>query len=152
MKVAYRVLAGLVQVIVVLQAAFIAFGLFGIGHWVEDGNDLTKSVIESDSSKVTGEGGLELHGIGAMVIVVVALALLVVAFFAKIEGGVRWAALVAGDVVLQWALAFAAFGAPIIGALHGLNAFVLFMLGFMASQAAARSMAGSAPGRQTQSV
>jgi hypothetical protein len=152
MKATYRVLAGLVPVIVVLQATFIAFGLFGIGHWVEDGNDLTKSVMESDDSKVTGASGLMLHGLGAMAIVVVALALLVVSFFAKIEGGVKWAALILGDVVLQWVLAFAAFGAPIVGALHGINAFVLFGLGMMAAQAAARSMSTSAPARQTQSV
>ncbi len=152
MKVAYRVLAGLVQVIVVLQAAFIAYGLFGLGHWVDQGNDLTKGAMESDTSKITGGTGLEAHGLGAIAIVLVALALLVVAFFAKIDGGVRWAALIVGDVVLQWVLAFAGFGVPIIGALHGLNAFVLFMLGFMASQAAARSIAGSAPSRRTQTV
>jgi hypothetical protein len=151
MKVAYRVLAGLVQVIVVLQAAFIAFGLFGLGHWVDQGNDLTKGAMESDTSKITGGTGLILHGLGAIAIVLVALALLVVAFFAKIDGGVRWAALIVGDVILQWVLAFAGFGVPIIGALHGLNAFVLFMLGMMASQAAARSIAG-APRRATQSV
>jgi hypothetical protein len=152
MKVAYRVLAGLVQVIVVLQAAFIAYGLFGLGHWVDQGNDLTKGAMESDTSKITGGTGLEAHGLGAIAIVVVALALVVVAFFAKIDGGVRWAALIVGDVVLQWVLAFAGFGVPIIGALHGLNAFVLFMLGMMASQAAARSIAGSASGRRTQTV
>lgn len=152
MKRAYRTLAGLITVIVVLQAASISFGLFGIGHWVEDGNSLTKSVVESDSSSVTGESGLSLHGLGAMVIAGIALALLVVAFFAKIEGGVRWAALIVGDVVLQWALAFVAFGAPIVGLLHGVNAFILFELGMMAAKAAARSMASSAPAQQAQSA
>lgn len=152
MKRAYRTLAGLITVIVVLQAASISFGLFGIGHWVEDGNSLTKSVVESDSSSVTGESGLSLHGLGAMAIAVVALALLVVAFFAKIEGGVRWAALIVGAVVVQWVLAFVAFGVPIVGVLHGLNAFILFELGMMAAKAAARSMATSAPAQQSQSA
>ena len=37
----------------------------------------------------------------------------------------KWAGIVFGVIVLQVALAFAAFSAPIIGALHGINALVL---------------------------
>ena len=103
----------------------------------------------------TGNVGFELHGFGAMAIALVALLLLVVSFFAKIEGGVKWAALVFADTLLQWVLAFAGFAAWAVGSLHGLNAFVLFGLGMMAATRATRSINGttaSARDRSTSSV
>ena len=69
------------------------------------------------------------HGLNGMMIVpVVALLLLVVSFFAKVPGGVKWALIVFGVVVLQFALAFVGrlAGLPFVGALHGLNAMILF--------------------------
>jgi hypothetical protein len=141
MKATYRVLAYLVPVIVALQAAFIALGVFGLGTWVEDGNDFTKSVLEGDSS-VTGDIGFALHSFGAMAMALVALVLLIVSFFAKIEGGVRLAVFVFLDTLLQWILAFVSFAAWAVGSLHALNAFLLFGLGMMAAQAATRSMRG----------
>jgi hypothetical protein len=140
-KSTYRVLALLVPVIVALQAAFIAFALFGIGHWVDDGHTLSKSVLESENGGFGGAAGIMLHGVGAIVVSVVAIVLLVVAFFAHIEGGVRWAALILADVIVQWGLAAAGSSSPAVGGLHGINAFVMFGLGMMAATAARRSMA-----------
>jgi hypothetical protein len=137
MKATYRVLAMLIPVIVVLQASFIALGVFGLGSWVEDGNDFTKSVLEDGGS--SGDVGFALHSYGAMAAALVAVLLLVVSFFAKVDGGVRLAAFVFLAVLLQWVLAFAAFAAWAIGILHGLNAFLLAALGSMAAAAAARS-------------
>ena len=93
-KATYRALAYLVPVLVALQATFITLGVFGLGAWVDDGNDFTKSVLESDSSSVTGGIGFALHNVGAMALALVGLLLLVLSFFAKIPGGVKWAALV----------------------------------------------------------
>ncbi len=144
MKATYRFLAYLILFLVLVQAAAISFGFFGVGSWVEDGHSLTKSVMEDNSAGITGEAGLAVHAInGQMLIPLVALVLLVVSFFAKIDGGVKWAALVFGDVVVQVLLAFVSFGAPIVGVLHGLNAFVLFGLGMTAGAAATRSIKGS---------
>ena len=140
MKATYRVLAYLVPVLVALQASFIALGVFGLGSWVSDGHDLTKNVLENGGS--TGDLGFMLHSIGAMVMIVIALMLLIVSFLAKIEGGVRAAALVFIDVVLQWVLALISFSAWAVGLLHGLNAFLLFGPGMMAAGAATRSMKG----------
>ena len=141
MKATYRVLAILVSVIVALQAAFIAMGVFGLGTYVEDGHDFTKSALESNDSSVTGSIGFALHSFGAMAIALVALVLLIVAFFAKIRGGVRWALIIVGDVILQWVLAFLSFAVWAVGALHALNAFALFGLGMAAAAAARRSEA-----------
>ena len=144
MKATYRVLAYLIPVIVALQASFIALGVFGLGKYVEDGNDFTKSVLENGGS--TGDVGFAMHSFGAMAAALVGLLLLIVSFFAKIEGGVRAALFVFLDVVFQWVLAFVSFGVWAVGVLHGLNAFLLFGLGLMAAATATRSIKGaSAP-------
>ncbi len=121
MKQTYRVLAGLVALGVLTQAAAIAFGWFGVINDIESG-----AVFDENS---TGNAGHVLHAIvGLMVIPAVGLVLLIVSFFAAkvVPGAVKWAAIVFGVIVLQVALAFAAFSTPILGALHGINALVLF--------------------------
>jgi heme A synthase len=54
--------------------------------------------------------------------------LVILSFFAKIPGGAKWALIVFGVVVVQYALAFLARIAslPTLGALHGFNALILF--------------------------
>jgi hypothetical protein len=126
---------------VALQASFIALGTFGLGSWVEKGNDITKTVLESGGA--SGDVGFMLHSIGADAAALVALLLLIVSFFAKIDGGVRAALFVFLDVVLQWVLAFVSFGVWAVGILHGLNAFLLFGLGMMAAATATRSIKGT---------
>jgi len=132
MKSAYKYLAYAIPVLVAVQAAAIAFAFFGLGKWVDDGGTLDKAAMESDKSLgFTGEVGFTIHGIdGQMVIPLVALVLLIVSFFAKIPGGSKWAGFVLLDVVFQIALAFTAFGAPVVGLLHGLNALFLAWLGW----------------------
>ncbi|MGZ4429906.1 MAG: hypothetical protein ACXVXC_01660 [Nocardioidaceae bacterium] len=149
MRSAYRYLAYAIPVLVAVQAAVIAFGFFGLSKWVDDGHDLTKSVADSGSG-VTGNTGLVIHALnGEILIPLVAIALLVVSFFAKIPGGVKWASFVFGDVVLQFLLAGFAFGVPAIGLLHGINAIVLFGLGMMAGQFAGKATAPAAAQRET---
>ena len=70
-----------------------------------------------------------LHGMGGTFAVpLVALLLLIISFFAKVPGGIKWALIVFGVTVVQYALAFFArsAGIPVLGALHGLNALILF--------------------------
>lgn len=138
MRSAYKYLAYAIPVLVVVQAMSIAFAFFGVNKWIEDGGVLDKATMESDKSiGFTGESGFMIHAIdGQMLIPLVALVLLVVSFFAKVPGGTKWAGLVVVDVIVQVALAFAGFGAPTLGLLHGLNAFVLAGLGVMAARAA----------------
>ena len=135
MRSAYRVLAGLICGLVLVQAAAIAFGTFGILSFVEDGSTYTKSVAEDGGSDAGGIGQA-IHSFGAIAIALVAIVLLVVSFFAKIDGGVKWAGIVFGTVVLQWVLAAVAFSAPVVGALHGINAFVIFGVAMTAMQRA----------------
>jgi heme A synthase len=135
MRTAYRVLALLIPVLVALQAALIAFGQFGLESWVADDNNYTKQA--QDGGDATGAVGITLHGIiGTSVIPLVALVLLVVAFFAHVPGGRKWAAFVLLAVVVQILLAVLADEVPAVGLLHGLNAFLLFGLAMMAAQRA----------------
>lgn len=135
MRSAYKYLAYAIPVLVAVQAAAIAFGFFGLGKWIEDGGTLDKAAIESSTTSFTGDAGLMVHAIdGQMVIPAVALVLLIVAFFAKIPGGTKWAGFILLDVVFQVMIAFVAFGAPVVGMLHGLNALFLAWLGWAAAR------------------
>lgn len=136
MRKTYTILAWAIPVLVVIQAMAIAFALFGLGKWVEDGGNLDKAAMESDKGVgFTGEAGFMIHGMfGEMLIPLVAILLLVVSFFTKVPGASKWAGFVLLDVVVQIALAFISFGAPVIGPLHALNAFVLAMLGVLAAR------------------
>ena len=82
-----------------------------------------------------------------MITGMIGLILVILSFFAtkSVPQGRKWAGIVFGLIVLQVALAFAAFSAPIIGALHGINA--LLLLG-AAGRAAAltRETAGAGTG------
>jgi hypothetical protein len=121
---------------VVIQAASIALAVFGLLKWVDDGHSYTKAVNDDEAKGVTDKVGFDIHNIGAMVIVVLALALLVVAFLAKIPGGAKWAGFVLLAVVLQWVFAFASFAAPVVGVLHGGNAIAIAWLGWRAAKQA----------------
>jgi hypothetical protein len=130
MRSTYRVLAGLIALCVVLQASFIAGGWFGAIKDMDDG-----AVFDKNSEGNIGHG---LHAIfGMNVIPLLAIALLIVSFFAKVPGGVKWALIVFGVVVLQIALAFLSFGVPGVGALHGINAIALLSVAVMAARRAA---------------
>ncbi len=140
MRAVYRVLAGLVALAVVVQAASMVYAVAGLGKWVDEGGTFDKAsgeaMIEGDVS-FTGAGGFALHAIeGMMIIPALALLLLIVSFFAKVPGGVLWAGLIFLDVILQVALGIFGHEIPAVGALHGVNALVLFGLAVTAAMRA----------------
>lgn len=130
MRNVYRGFAVAVAALVALQAAFIAYAMSGLAHWIQQGGTLDASAFSEGSTVEVGGGtGFMLHGItGTLLIPLAALVLLVVSSFAKIPGGVKWAGIVFGLVVLQYALVVVGrmAGIPFLGALHGLNALILF--------------------------
>lgn len=118
MRSAFRVLAILIALGVVVQAGAIAFAWFDVIVELDEGATIDKNF--------EGNAGHELHGIvGMMVMPALGLALLIVSFFAKIPSGVKWAAIVLGLIVLQVVLAIVSFSVSGIGALHGINALIL---------------------------
>ena len=127
MRSTYRALALLIALGVLVQAASVAFGWFDVIKDVDAG-----TVIDEDFE---GNAGHALHGMnGMMVMPLLGLALVVVSFFAKVDQGRKWAGLVLLAIVAQVVLAFVSFGAPVVGVLHGVNAFVVLGLALTAAQ------------------
>ena len=92
MRSAYRILAFVIAAEVIIQAAAIAYAIFGLGTWIQSGGVLDKAAMESETTAFTGDGGFALHGInGEMVFPLLVLILLVLSFFAKVPRGVMWA-------------------------------------------------------------
>ena len=134
MRQTYRVVSSLIALGVLVQAAAIAFGWFQVINDVENG-----AVLDENAELNAGH---IVHGMNGMyVLPLLGLVLLGVSFAAarSVPGARKWAGIVHGLIVLQVVLAFVAFGAPIVGALHGINA--LLVLG---SAARAAMLAGSA--------
>jgi heme A synthase len=141
MRKAYRILADIMAVSVVIQAMAMVWAIAGLFHWIDsEGGSLDSAVLddwEDNPPDFDGAIGFAIHGIlGGMVLPVIGLAFLILAFFAKVPGGVKWAAIVFASVIIQMFLGYAGFDAPVVGLLHGLNAFVLFSTAIVAARAA----------------
>jgi len=137
MRTAYRVFAYIIAAQVVIQAAAVAFAFSGLFNWIDkEGGVLDKAAIESEV-EFTGVAGFIIHGInGLMLIPLVALIFLIISFFAKVPGGVMWAGITFGLVVLQVTLGLLGSEGPIFGALHGANALAIFAIAIMAGMRA----------------
>ena len=127
MRGAYRVLANLIALLVVVQAAAIAYAVAGLGIWVEEGGVLDKAAMESDEAPFDEVVGFMIHGMnGMMLIPLIALSLLVVSFFAKVPGGIAAAGGLLALIVLQVTLGIFGHEIAISGLLHGINALIIF--------------------------
>ncbi|HEY7857231.1 MAG TPA: hypothetical protein VIC82_01910 [Candidatus Nanopelagicales bacterium] len=130
MRTAYRVIAALIALGVVIQASSIAYAAFALSHAIDDG-----ATINSDST--VGDAGFGVHGInGLMVIPLLAIVLFIISFFSGVPGGVKWAGYVLLATVVQVALGFASHAVPALGWLHGINALILFALAVYATRRA----------------
>lgn len=135
MKSAYRILAYLVALEVLVQAAAIAYAVAGLGTWIQSGGVLDKAAMDSETLEFTGIGGFMVHGInGQMIMPLIALLLLIVSFFAKVRGGVQLAAMVLGGVAVQVALGTFGHGLPLLGLIHGMLAIVIFWAAMVAAR------------------
>jgi len=142
MRSTYKFLAYAMAVLVVVQAAAVAWGFFGVNDWIENEN----GVVDQAYLEAAGEGesdflaewGFAIHFffVGFLLSQLLALLLLIVSFFARIPGGIAWAGGVLGLVVLQvWLLPMAANEVdPIFGALHGVNALILLGVALQAAR------------------
>ena len=104
MKLTYRVLAGLIALGVLVQAAAVAFGWFQVIRDVENG------LVFDESSECNPGQIVHLYG-GLYVIPALGLILLIVSFLAAktVPGARKWGGIVFGLIVLQVALAILAF-------------------------------------------
>ncbi len=137
MRTAYKALGHTIAGLVAVQAAVIAFAVMGLWSWVRDGNDLTTGQVKAENIDSTGAVGFALHSaIGMMVMPLLAIAMLVVAFRAGIDGGTKWAGMLLGAVVLQVVLGVLGEDLPALGLLHGLLALGIAWLGWHAATVA----------------
>lgn len=137
MRATYRVLAYAIAVLVLVQAATIAWAMAGLTHWIAGGGVADKALMESEDAPFGEVLGFMIHGMsGMMVIPVVGLLLLIVSFLARVPGGVVWAALTVGLIVVQALLGLMLHGTPSLGFLHGLNALLLFGTAVLAGRRA----------------
>ena len=137
MRTAYHVLAYLIALEVVIQAAVISFAVFGLSKWITGGGVLDKATLESHSAEFIGVIGFAIHGFnGQNVVPILGILLLLVSFFAKVPRGIMWAGLVLLLVLAQVFLGIFGHGIPELGVLHGLNALVLFSVAVIAARRA----------------
>jgi hypothetical protein len=141
---AFRILNYVIAAEVMIQAAMIAWAVFGLAKYVDDGHVINKDKFESDDIPFDGVIGFAVHGInGAMVIPLIALILLIVAFFAKVPGGVRFAAIMFVLILVQaFVLPILADGAPFVGMLHGINALAILGMSIAGAKMGATAVAG----------
>jgi hypothetical protein len=130
MRRTYRIVALLIAVEVVVQAAALAWAVFGMVRWIDAGNTVNKTMMECTDCpwNFTEERGFMVHALnGFLVIPVLGLVLLVVSFFTREKTLLRWAGATFALILIQSQL-LPALGHefPIFGALHGLNALLLF--------------------------
>jgi hypothetical protein len=132
MRSAYKYLAYAIDALILLQAAAIAWAVFGLSSWIDDGNTITKAKMENhDGFLFTEERGFMIHGInGQMLIPLIGLILLIISFFAKVPEGPKWAAMLFAGIVLQVVLGMAAHAVPALGFIHGFWALLLFWLAY----------------------
>ena len=128
MRAAYRVLASVIALAVVLQVASIAMAGFAVAGDAEDG-----ATIGADYSNF----GQSYHSMAGMAIALLALVFLIVSFLTDVPRGRMLAGIVVGLVVLQILLAVVSFGLPALGLLHGINGLAIAGVAGMASRRAA---------------
>ena len=145
MQKAFRILNYVIAAEVMVQAAVIAWAMFGLGKYVEDGGSVDKDKLDGDTMLFDGEWGFAIHGINGMALIpLLGLALLVVAYFAKIPGGVRLAAILFVLIVIQaYLLPILSEGAPFVGMLHGANALAILAMAIVGGKKGAEAVAAA---------
>lgn len=157
MRKTYRFLANAIAALVVVQAGAIAWAFFGLANEIDkNGLVVNKACLESEGcGDFTAEWGFAIHMFfnGTVLIPLVALVLLVVSFFAKVPGGVKYAAGIFALIVLQ-VIVLPMLSREVgsgFGALHGINALVLMGVAIMAGQRA-RTTAAATPATESVSA
>jgi hypothetical protein len=127
MRTTYKVLAYLVAAEVVIQAMAVVWAMAGLGKWVQEGGVLDKALMESEGTPFPEIAGFIVHGInGTFVIPGIALVLVILSFFTKVRGAIKWAIIVFVLTVLQGQLGYLGHEVTAVAAVHGLNALALF--------------------------
>jgi len=149
---AYRFLAYMIAVLVVVQAGAIAWGFFGVSNFVTDGGVIDEEFLDcTEDCESIGSADIDfaIHMFfnGLVLIPLTSLVLLIVSFFAKVPRGITMAAVIVGLVVLQVLVlpGLSRSAGSGFGALHGVNAMVLLGIAIMAGRRASVAAPAAAP-------
>ncbi len=130
MRQVFRTLAYVIAFGVIFQAAVMVYAVAGLGIYIEEGGVVDAAAMEQAQAgqpMFPEEIGFMLHGMnGMMVMPALALLLLIASFFSGIRGAWKWALGVLALVALQIVLGLAGHSVSFLGALHGVNALILF--------------------------
>ena len=121
MRMVYKVLAFAIAGLVMVQAAAVAFAMFGLFAYIEGGGTIDAANSGPESNiEFPGVVGFMIHGMfGTMVIPLIAILLLISSFFAKTPGAVKWAVIVFVTTAVQVGLGLFAHGIPQLGCCTG---------------------------------
>jgi hypothetical protein len=135
MRTAYKLLAYAVAAEVAIQAMAVVWAMAGLGKWIQQGGVADASLMESEAIPFPEVAGFIIHGInGTFVVPIIALALMVLSFFTRQRRAIVVAVAVFVLTVVQGQLGFLGHEIPGIGALHGLNALILFATALYAAR------------------
>jgi hypothetical protein len=149
MRRVYKVLAYVVAAEVVVQAMLMVWAIAGLAKWIDNGGVFDKAVMEDRQTVFPEVVGIPLHGInGGIVIPAIALVLFICSFFAKVSGGVKWAAIVLVLAIVQGQLGYLGHDFPAAGALHGLNALALLVAALHTARRSRAGASGAVTGTQ----
>ena len=114
MRTAFRIVASLTSLAVIVQVGFAGYGAFNAIDKADHGHDISKKTIEN---------GFDPHGILGTIVLVLMLILLVVALVARYK--IRIAAVLFGLGIIQLLLAAGGTSAAWVGFFHGVNALAI---------------------------
>ena len=114
MRTAFRILATLTSIAVIVQVGFAGYGAFNAVDKADDAGSITKKSLEN---------GFDPHGVLGTIVVVLMLLLLIVALVARYR--IRVAGLLFALGIVQMLLAWGASGAAWVGFFHGINALAI---------------------------
>jgi hypothetical protein len=114
MRTAFRIIATLTSLAVIVQVGFAGYGAFNAVDKADDAGSVTKTSLEN---------GFDPHGVLGTIVVVLMLLLLIVALVARYR--IRIAGLLLALGIIQMLLAWGADGAAWVGFFHGINALAI---------------------------
>jgi hypothetical protein len=114
MRTAFRIVASLASLSVIVQVGMAGYGAFNAVDKADDNGSVSKHAVEN---------GFDPHGLVGTIVLVLLLILLIVALVARYK--IRIAAIVFGLGIVQLLLAWGASNAAWVGFFHGVNALAI---------------------------
>jgi hypothetical protein len=138
LRTAFRIVASLASLSVIVQVGFAGYGAF---------NAIDKADSDKQITKKTIENGFDPHGIVGTIVGIVIVLLVIAAVVAKVEPLMRRLALVLLVLgILQFVFAYLGTVSAPLGFLHGVNALAIYgAAAFLGHRAWTRPVVEAAP-------